>query len=74
MIDWSDFRSNDGNIAVPGWPDCDIIAEWSTPVVRDHDVATPALLCHKEPVPIIGPFRAWKPPIPYAMKNQRGAG
>ena len=28
-------------------------AEWSTAVipdyVRDHDVATPALLCHKEP-------------------------
>ena len=23
--------------------------------------------------PIIGPFRAWKPPIPYAIKNQRGA-
>ena len=41
--------------------------------VRDHDVATPALLCHKEPAPIIGPFRAWKPTIPLAMKNQRGA-
>ena len=37
--------------------------EWSTAVIRDHDVATP----------IIGPFRAWKPPIPYAIKNQRGA-
>ena len=36
--------------------------------VRDHDVATP-----KEPVPIIGPYSAWKPPIPYAIKNQRGA-
>jgi len=23
--------------------------------------------------PIIGPFRAWKPTIPYAIKNQRGA-
>ena len=23
--------------------------------------------------PIIGPLRAWKPPIPYAIKNQRGA-
>ena len=23
--------------------------------------------------PIIGPFRAWKPPIPYAIKNERGA-
>ena len=22
--------------------------------------------------PIIGPFFAWKPPIPYAIKNQRG--
>ena len=42
-------------------------------LVRDQDVATPALLCHKEPAPIIGPFLAWKPPIPYAIKNQRGA-
>ena len=40
---------------------------------RDHDVAPPALLCHKEPAPIKGPFCAWKPPIPYAIKNQRGA-
>ena len=23
--------------------------------------------------PIIGPFSAWKPPIPFAIKNQRGA-
>ena len=23
--------------------------------------------------PLIGPFRAWKPTIPYAIKNQRGA-
>ena len=23
--------------------------------------------------PIIGPFSAWKPPIPYAIKNQRRA-
>ena len=23
--------------------------------------------------PIIDSFRAWKPPIPYAIKNQRGA-
>ena len=50
-------------------------AEWSTAVirdqVRDHDVNTPALLCHKESAPIIGPFRAWKPTIPYAIKNQR---
>ena len=23
--------------------------------------------------PIVGPFRAWKPPIPYAIKNQREA-
>ena len=47
--------------------------EWSTPVFRDIDVDTPALLCHKEPAPIIGPFRAWKLLIPYAIKNQRGA-
>ena len=26
--------------------------EWSTAVIRDHDVATPALLCHKEPAQI----------------------
>ena len=39
---------------------------------EDHTVA-PALLCHKEPVPIIGPFSTRKPPIPYAIKNQRGA-
>ena len=34
-------------------------AEWTTAVirdqVRDHDVATPPLLCHKEPTPVIGP-------------------
>ena len=24
-------------------------SEWSTAVIRDHDVATPALLGHKEP-------------------------
>ena len=54
-----------------------LAAEWSTAVTRDHvrdnDVATPALLCHKEPVPIIGSFRAWRPPFPYAIKNQLGA-
>ena len=26
-----------------------IAPEWSTAVIRDHDVATPALLCHNEP-------------------------
>ena len=31
-----------------------------------YDVATPAPLCHKGTALIIGPFRAWKPPIPYA--------
>ena len=41
-------------------------------VIRDHDDATPALSCHKEPAPMIGPIRAWKPPIPYAI-CQRGA-
>ena len=30
-------------------------AEWSTAVVQDHDVATPALLCHKEPE-LVGGF------------------
>ena len=49
-------------------------AEWSTALirdqVRDHDVAPTAVLCHKEPAPIKGPFRAWMPPIPYAIKNQ----
>ena len=39
-------------------------------MVRDHDVATPALLCHKEPSPIKGPFRARKPPIPYAINDK----
>ena len=42
-------------------------------LLRDHEIAAPAHLCHKEPAPIIGPFRAWKPPFPYAIKNQRGA-
>ena len=43
--------------------------------VRSEELLAPALLCHKEPAraPIIGPFRAWKPPNPYAIKNQRGA-
>ena len=36
-------------------------------------VATPAVLSHKEPAPIICSFRAWKPPIPCAIKDQRGA-
>ena len=42
-------------------------------------LSPPALLCHKEPAPIIGtapiigPFRAWKSLIPYVIKNQRGA-
>ena len=35
----------------------------------DHDIAPPALLCHKEPAPIIGPFRAWKPPSPYGIRE-----
>ena len=38
----------------------DLISEWSTAVirdqVRDHDVATPALLCHKEPAQGMGVF------------------
>ena len=46
--------------------------------VRSEELLAPALLCHKEPAraskaPLLGPFRAWKPPIPYAIKNQRGA-
>ena len=40
-----------------------IDGEWSTAVIRYHDVTTP----------IIGPFREWMPPIPYSIKNQRGA-
>ena len=31
------------------------------------------LIRHKEPAPILGPFSAWKPLIPYAIKNRRGA-
>ena len=42
-------------------------------LIRDHNVVTLALLCHKESAPIIGPFPARKPPIPHAIKNQRGA-
>ena len=42
-------------------------------MIRDHEVATQALLCYKEPGPIIDSFRALKPPIPYDIKNQRGA-
>ena len=39
--------------------------------VRDHDVSMlESLLCHKEPEPMIGPFRARKPPIPNARRIQ----
>ena len=31
-----------------------IRAEWSTAVIRDHHVATPALLCHKELAQLLG--------------------
>ena len=45
-------------------PGNDLISEWSTAVIQDHDVATPALLCHKEPAhgtksPLLGPFLAF---------------
>ena len=33
--------------------------------------ACPTLVLYGIRAPIIGPFSAWKPPIPYAMKNQR---
>ena len=50
-------------------------AEWSTAVirdqVRDNDHPRSSLVLYGIRAPIIGPFRAWKPPIPYAIKNQR---
>ena len=33
-------------------PGNDLISEWSTAVIRDHHVATPALLCHKQPAQV----------------------
>ena len=48
------------------------MSEWTTAVISDHDVATPALLCPTRgfgvvlygiSVPIINPSRAWKPLI-----------
>ena len=68
-------------VCVVVWRMCDTLlwyaAEWSTAVIRDqvldYDVAPPGLLCHIEPGPIIWTFRARKPPILYAIKNQRGA-
>ena len=32
-----------------------------------------SLVLYDTRAPIIGTFSAWKPPIPYAIKNQRGA-
>ena len=39
-------------------------SEWSTSMSR---------LDQRNWAPIIGPFSAWKPPIPCAIKNQQGA-
>ena len=38
-----------------------------------HNISCPTLVLYGIRAPIIGPFRAWKPTIPYAIKNQRGA-
>ena len=38
-----------------------------------HNISCPTLVLYGIRVPIIGPFHAWKPTIPYAIKNQRGA-
>ena len=35
--------------------------------------ACPTLVLYGIRAPIIGPFSAWKPPIPFAIKNRRGA-
>ena len=32
------------------------VTEWSTAVIRDHDVATPALLCNKDTLWHKGPY------------------
>ena len=39
-------------------------SEW----IRDHPKSS--LVLYGIRAPIIGPFRSWKPPIPYAIKNQ----
>ena len=41
--------------------------------VRDHDHPRSSLVLYGIRAAIIGPLRAWKPPIPYAIKKQRGA-
>ena len=44
------------------------ISEWSTAVIRDYDVDTPVLLCHKEPPrriqsPLLGALERKIPPL-----------
>ena len=36
-------------------------------------ISCPTLVLYGTRAPIIDSFRAWKPPIPYAINNQRGA-
>ena len=36
-------------------------------------ISCPTLVLYGIRAPIIGPLRAWKPPFPYAINNQRGA-
>ena len=46
---------------------------WSTTMSRLDPRNCPALVLYGIRARIIGSFRSWKPPIPYAIKNQRGA-
>ena len=46
------------------------VEEWSEELLRQLTYAIKNQLLR---APIIGPFRAWKPPFPYAIKNQRRA-
>ena len=45
---------------------------WSTTMSRLDPRNCPALVLYGIRARIIGSFRSWKPPIPYAIKNQRG--
>ena len=51
-------------------------SDWSTYLeveVRSEEFACSSLVLYGIRAHIIGPFSAWKPPIPCAIKNQRGA-
>ena len=50
-----------------------LLGAWERKIPLGRYFAYSSLVLYVIRAPIIGPFREWKPPIPYAIKNQRGA-